>query len=95
VTLNFPNQSRSFDDGRQAVRFTGYDGMFEVRFFIEAEALSASNGTARDGDAVEAACLLAFDAFRRSIYDVARSIYDGRRRESYTLTSADLRQGRA
>ncbi len=94
MTLEFPNRSRSFDDARQAVRFMGYDGMFEVRFFVEAEALSASDGTPRDDDAVETACLLAFDALRRPIYDVARSIYAGPRRDSYTLTSADLRQGR-
>ena len=28
MTLNFPNPSRSFDEKRNAVRFSGYDGMF-------------------------------------------------------------------
>lgn len=39
MTLLFPNSSRSFDEKRNAVRFLGHEGMFEVRFFVEAEAL--------------------------------------------------------
>ncbi|MBB2672903.1 UNVERIFIED_ORG: hypothetical protein GGE44_002465 [Rhizobium esperanzae] len=39
MTLTFPNKSRSFDESRNAVRFSGYDGMFEVRFLVEANAL--------------------------------------------------------
>ena len=43
MTLAFPNPSRSFDDARNAVRFIGHDGMFEVRFFVEAGALAKSD----------------------------------------------------
>ena len=32
MTLGFPNPSRSFDEVRNAVRFIGHDGMFEVPF---------------------------------------------------------------
>lgn len=39
MTLIFPNSSRSFDEKRNAVRFLGHEGMFEVRFFVEADAL--------------------------------------------------------
>jgi hypothetical protein len=91
MTLEFPNRSRSFDDIRKAVRFSGYDGMFEVRFFIEADALSPRNVSPVEDVDLEYTCLAAFDAQRPSIQDVARSIYASTRRVSYTLTSADLR----
>jgi hypothetical protein len=39
ITLLFPNSSRSLDEKRNAVRFTGHDGVFEMRFFVEADAL--------------------------------------------------------
>lgn len=87
MALAFPNPSRSFDDVRQAVRFTGHDGMFEVPFYIEVGALSGRGGSALS----EADCLSAFDARRGSIHDVAREAYSHGRRTSYTLTSADFR----
>jgi hypothetical protein len=34
MTLLFPNSSRSLDKKRNAVRFTGHDGVFEVRLFV-------------------------------------------------------------
>lgn len=43
MTLLFPNRSRSFDDVRKVVRFLGYDGMFEIRFFVEAAALAKTS----------------------------------------------------
>lgn len=91
MTLEFPNRSRSFDDSRRAVRFSGYDGMFEVRFFVEADALAPHEGSAGGEDDLEDDCLAAFDAQRQSIHDVAREIYSGDRRTSYILTSADFR----
>ena len=45
MTLAFPNPSRSFDEARNAVLFFGHDGVFEIRFFVEAGALAIS-GTA-------------------------------------------------
>ncbi|QDC02772.1 DUF1488 domain-containing protein [Mesorhizobium sp. 8] len=89
MTLAFPNPSRSFDEARNAVRFVGHDGMFQIRFFIEADAL-AKPDTKREAGALEAKCLSAFDALRTSIYDVARKAYSHGRRDSYTLTAADL-----
>ncbi len=44
MTLAFPNTARSFDDVRKAVRFFGYDGMFEIRF------LSRPKRSPRAGD---------------------------------------------
>jgi hypothetical protein len=43
LTLAFPNPSRSFDEVRNAVRFIGHDGMFQIRFFVEAGALTKSD----------------------------------------------------
>lgn len=92
MTLDFPNRSRSFDEARNAVRFIGYDGMFEVPFFVEAAALVTQSGK-RDGTtpASEAEYLAAFDSARGSIHDVAREAYSNGRRTSYKLTAADFR----
>lgn len=86
MTLAFPNPSRSFDQSRNAVSFIGYDGMFQVPFYIEAEALLISGEKALS----ETECLTAFDDARDSILDVARKVYSHRRRTSYTLTAADF-----
>ena len=91
MTLAFPNPSRSFDEVRNAVRFTGHDGMFEVRFFVEAGALAQSDATLRGTGASETKYLLAFDALRAPIQSVARRAYSRTRRDSYTLTAADFR----
>lgn len=88
MTLEFPNPSRSFDEGRNAVLFIGHDGMFEVPFFIEADALASVSGK---GCGAEAAYLSAFDTARRSIYDVARKLYSRGRQTSYTIRAADVR----
>ena len=44
MTLEFLNPSRSFDEVRNAIRFIGHDGMFEVPFFVEVEALDLKEG---------------------------------------------------
>ncbi|WP_163269300.1 DUF1488 domain-containing protein [Chelativorans alearense] len=84
MTLTFPNRSRSYDKAGQRVRFIGHDGMFEVPFFVETDALP----TAATG---EAHYLAAFDAARATIQDVAREIYGNARRSVYVLTAADFR----
>ena len=91
LTLEFPNRSRSFDEARKAVRFSGYDGMIEVRFLVEAGALASPEAVQRGTETLEAGCLSAFDALRLSIQDVAREAYSHGRRNSYTLTAADFR----
>lgn len=87
MTLEFPNRSRSFDETRNAVRFSGHDGMFEVSFLVEAAALARPGGTVLS----EADFLTAFDAARGSILEVAREAYSHGRRTSYTLTAGDFR----
>ncbi|WP_379071685.1 DUF1488 domain-containing protein [Mesorhizobium sp. UC74_2] len=90
MTLEFPNQSRSFDEMRSAIRFSGYDGMMQVPFLIEAAALPKSTGLTAARTPSEAVCLAAFDQARASIEKVARIIYSRNRRPLYVLTSHDF-----
>lgn len=85
MTLMFPNGSRSFDQERQGVRFIAYDGMFEVPFFVEADAL-----VDRHPATSEDSCLAAFDAARAAIRAAAVKIYKGRRPTIYVIAAADL-----
>jgi len=87
MTLAFPNRSRSFDKVREAVRFIGHDGMFEVPFFVQLAALARLGRTGLS----ETETLAAFDAATKTIHDVAREAYSHGRRTSYTLTAADFR----
>lgn len=86
MSLTFPNRARSYDEGRGAVRFRGYDGIFEVSFLIQAGALSALRGAATESN-----LLLAFDDARNAIYDVAREVYSHGRQAIYLITAADFR----
>ena len=91
MTLAFPNPSRSFDQTRRAVSFIGHDGMFQVRFFVEVEALGVSADNAGGKEAAEMAYLAAFDALRSSIQDAASKAYARQRRNAYTLTASGFR----
>lgn len=71
MTLTFPNKSRSFDESRNAVRFSGYDGMFEVRFLVEANALRTASQPGHSEDE----CLRAFDMAREIILEAATRAY--------------------
>jgi hypothetical protein len=88
MALTFPNRSRSYDEAGQHIRFLGYDGMFEIPFLIEVEALTDTIGAAATA---EAGYLAAFDAARDSILDVARKAYSRGRKNLFVLTSADFR----
>jgi hypothetical protein len=90
MTLAFPNPSRSFDSVRNAIRFVGHDGMFEIRFFVEAAALPKPRIAADGPAASESTFLASFDALRASIQDVAREAYANSRQTTYTLTASDF-----
>jgi hypothetical protein len=81
MSLIFPNKSRSFDETKNGVRFSGYDGMFEVRFLVEASALKQTT---------EAKCLSAFDSARASVQKAATGLYERRRGSMLTLSAGDL-----
>ncbi len=84
MTLAFPNPSRSYDAVQKRVRFVGHDGMAQIPFEVDADALAK-------GVPGEEGSLAAFDADRRAIQDVAREAYSHGRKRVYVLTSADFR----
>ena len=87
MTLNFPNESRSYDSTRNLIRFWGYDSALEISFFIEVNALNKLDPVARS---VEAELLEAFDAARDRIHETARKVYSRSRKDAYVLTAADF-----
>ena len=88
MALTFPNRSRSYDEMAQRIRFRGYDGMFEVPFAVEVDALSKIISVTSNSEAEH---LAAFDAARESIYNVAREAYSHGRKNIYVLTPGDFR----
>jgi hypothetical protein len=87
MTLSFPNQSRSYDATRHAVRFWGHDSAMEASFFVNAEALKRIKP---DMELDEVGLLGAFDLNRTLIYATAAKVYDRRRKGSYELMAADF-----
>lgn len=88
MTLSFPNNARSYDETKMRVRFTGYDGMFEVKFFVTADVL-AKGLVLRT--AVERDFLDAFDKMRPKILDVAKRAYNGKRQAMVLLDLSNFR----
>ena len=86
MTLNFPNESRSFDAERNRVRFWGYDGAIEISFFVDADALRKLGPLSPGSDDVEALLLQVFDAAREQIYKVADKVHRCRPNGSYTYS---------
>ncbi|HEY6831086.1 MAG TPA: DUF1488 domain-containing protein [Pseudolabrys sp.] len=87
MTISFPNDSRSYDATRRAIRFWGYDRSMEASFFMTAEALTRLQPNLRsDADDL----LRAFDANRDRIYAIAARVYARGRRGSYDLIAADV-----
>ena len=87
MTLSFPNQSRSYDATRRAVRFWGHDSAMEASFFVTGDALKQIEPNARfDEDGM----LGAFDANRDRIYATATKVYGRGRKGSYDLLPEDF-----
>jgi len=76
MALSFPNQNRSFDATRCAVRFWGHDGAMEASFFVTDDALRRITP--------------AFDLNRNLIYAIAAKVYGRGRKGSYELVAADF-----
>jgi Protein of unknown function (DUF1488) len=87
MALNFPNESRSFDGTRRAVRFWGYDSAMEAAFFVSEAALKTIQPDMRLD---EAGMLRAFDSNRGRIYAAAAKVYARGRRGSYDLDRSDF-----
>ena len=87
MEIRFPNQSRSYDATRHAVRFWGYDRSIENSFYVTADALQQIQPDLQ----LDAVSLLrAFDINRDRIYAIAAKVYARGRRGSYDLNVADV-----
>jgi Protein of unknown function (DUF1488) len=87
AALSFPNESRSYDSTRRAVRFWGYDGALERPFLITQQALRhVRPGVAPN----EEGLLRAFDLNRALIYAVAAKVYARGRKGFYELDAGDF-----
>ena len=87
MALMFPNQSRSYDATRRAVRFWGHDSAMEWSFFVTEDALRQVDPAMALG---EAGMLDAFDSHRDRICAAASRVYSRGRKGSYELGAADL-----
>jgi len=85
--IGFPNQMRSFDEDAGTIRFSGYDGVMEVRFVLEAPALEQIAGLDRTP---ETDYLDAFDRYREKIETAAVRSYKKTRKSLVWLSSDDF-----
>jgi Protein of unknown function (DUF1488) len=87
MSLMFPNESRSYDATRRAVRFWGHDSAMEWSFFVTEDALKRLHPEmTRD----ESAMLGAFDTSRERIRAAAIRAYSRGPKGSYELGAEDL-----
>lgn len=87
MSLTFPNQSRSYDESNRRIRFSGYDGMFEMKFFLELDALAKIYSGPLTG---EREYLSAFDDARKKILGAAEKAYGRGQKRMCTLTLSDF-----
>jgi Protein of unknown function (DUF1488) len=87
MAINFPNQSRSYDPTRCAVRFWGYDSAMERSFFIAQDALKRIDA---DMPFEETAILNAFDSNSALIYATAAKVCSRGPKGSYDIIAADF-----
>jgi len=85
MSLVFPNRSRSFQSGKNRVRFWGYDSALEITFFVEAEALMKM---CPDTGTDESKMLDCFDNALDEIRAVADKVYQHRRERTYVYVLA-------
>lgn len=89
MTLEFPNQSRSYDSVRNRIQFWGYDSAIEVTIFVDSDVLQKIDPAAATD---ESGCLAVFDSAREKIETVARETYHRQGRGTYAcaLTTKDF-----
>lgn len=86
--IRFLNEARSFDNKNRCVRFSGYDGMFEVKFYLATEVLACEKS---HRNASESDYLTSFDALRPRILKVAASAYSKAQTSAISLSLQDFR----
>ncbi|MCY0146950.1 DUF1488 domain-containing protein [Hoeflea sp. G2-23] len=87
MTLGFPNQTRNIDEDADIIRFSGHDGVMEVRFLMELPALEKMAGTK---SMALSAYLTAFDQRREQIQSIADRVYKRSRKSLIRLSVSDL-----
>jgi len=87
MSLKFPNESRSYDATRRAVRFWGHDSAMEASFYVDVDALKR---IAPDVRFDEAGFLSVFDSNRALIYATAAKVYGRGRKGHYDLNPTDF-----
>src|ERR1700730_11539663 len=87
MSLRFPNESRSYDPTRRAVRFWGHDSAMEASFFVGEDALTRIQPDTRPD---ESGFLNAFDSNRDLICAAAAKVYVRGSRGSYDLDAANF-----
>lgn len=87
MSLMFPNTARSYDDAKRRIRFLGHDGMFEVKFFVDADVVIRE--LPHQG-ASERELLVAFDRMLDKIHVVAARLYKKNARTSITIGRSDF-----
>ncbi len=85
--IAFPNQSRSYDPARRAVRFWGHDSVIEAAFFVNEDALRRIDPDVR---ADELGFLKAFDSNRDLICAAAARVYVRGGKNSYDLNASNF-----
>jgi hypothetical protein len=85
--IEFPNESRSYDHTRRAVRFWGHDSAIEASFFISEDALKRIQP---DIYFDESGFLNAFDSNRDLICAAAAEVYVRGSRGSYDLVAENF-----
>ena len=87
MPLSLPNQSRSYDNTRHAIRFWGHDSAMEASFYVSAEALRRLQPNLQTD---ETSLLEAFDSNRDRICAAAAKVYARGNRGSYDLLASDF-----
>jgi Protein of unknown function (DUF1488) len=87
IMIDFPNQSRSYDPTRRAVRFWGHDSAIEASFFIAEDALKRIQP---DATPDELGFLNAFDSNRDLICAAAARVYVRGSKGSYDLVATNF-----
>lgn len=87
MALSFPNESRSYDNTRHAIRFWGHDSAMEASFFVMADALRHLQPALRPD---EISLLRAFDSNRDLICAAAAKVYARGKKGSYDLLASDF-----
>ena len=87
MPLNFPNQSRNYNESKNQVQFWGYDSALEISFFIASDVLQMLDPQTTN---LEATCLATFDAAVEKIHAAARKKYRRNRADVYYLAVEDF-----